>query len=431
MDNHGINALLDFINASPTAFHAATNAAQRLEKAGFTALRMADEWTMEHGGKYFVTQNGSALLAFVVGQCDPVESGFRLIAAHTDSPCFQIKPHAEMRAEGYQKLNTAVYGSPILSTWFDRPLALAGRVLVRGDSIFTPESVLVNIRRPVLVIPNLAIHFADKSGTAQAYDTQKDTLPLAGFVDKTLEKDDFLLRLLSQETGRDMSDILDFDLFLYEHTPGHLMGAKNEFISASRLDDLWMVHTGLEALIAAPPAAHTSVLLCADAEEVGSRTLAGAESAFAQICLTRLVLALGGTTADFNRMAAQSFMLSADLAQAVHPNYGEIHDPTTRPVLGGGPVVKYSINRRYATDGEGAAVFAEVCRAAGVPYQRYANRSDIAGGSTIGPVLASQFAARVADVGAPVLAMHSIRELGATADNVSTIKAFQAFYTLC
>ena len=429
MDNHDTHALLDFINTSPTAFHATENAVRRLSAAGFSALCAADEWALEKGGKYFVTQNGSALLAFVVGLGDMAESGLRMIAAHTDSPCFQIKPNAEMCAAGCLKLNTAVYGGPILHTWFDRPLALAGRVLVKSGNVFAPESITVNIRKPLLVIPSLAIHFTDKANPA-VLNAQKDTLPLAGFVDQALEKDDYLLRLLCAETSRAKEDILDFDLFLYEYEPGIVMGAESEFISASRLDDLWMVHAGLEAICAAPPAAHTSVLFCADAEEVGSRTQAGAESAFARDCLTRVLCALGGAAVDFGRMAARSFLLSADMAHAVHPNYEEIHDPTTRPVLGGGPVVKYSVNRRYATDGTGAAVFAEICRKAGVPCQRYANRSDIAGGSTIGPVLASQFAARVADVGAPILAMHSVREFGAAVDNEYIIKAFQAFFTL-
>ena len=430
MNDHGTGALLDFINASPTAFHATANAAQRLESAGFSALQLADKWTLERGGKYYVTQNGSALLAFIIGQNDIAESGMRLIAAHTDSPCFQVKPNAEIRADGrYVKLNTAVYGGPILSTWFDRPLCIAGRVLVKSGKLFAPESILVNIRHPVLVIPSLAVHFSDKAGSG-ALNTQKDTLPLAGFIDDALEKDETLLRLLCEETGKVAADILDFDLFLYESEPGRRIGAQSEFISASRLDDLWMVHAGLDAITNAPPAAHTSVLLCADAEEVGSRTLAGAESAFARECLERVVRAFGGAAEDFSRAAARSFLLSADLAHAVHPNFGEIHDPTTRPVLGKGPVVKYSVNRRYATDGVGAAVFHELCRAAGVPCQSYVNRSDIAGGSTIGAALASQFAARTADVGAAVLAMHSIRELGAAADNEYTCKAFRAFYTL-
>jgi len=426
----GASGLLAFIHNSPTAFHATQNARARLLAAGFSELHEADKWSLTRGGKYFVTRNGSAFLALQIGTADLACTGLRMVAAHTDSPGFLIKPRAEMRVDGYCKLNTAVYGGPILNTWFDRPLGIAGRVLARGGSAFAPEIIYINMNKPLLVIPSLAIHFNAEANTGYAFNAQKDTLPLAGFVDAALEKDDYLLNLLAAETGRAKDDILDFDLFLYEYEKGCVMGAQNEFISAPRLDDLWMVYAGLVAICAAAPAAHTTVLYCADNEEVGNRTLSGAESAFAREVLERIVTALGGTAEDYARIAAQSIAASADMAHAVHPNYGEKHDPVVRPVLGGGIVVKHSPNRRYATDGQGAAIFTEICRRANVRCQAYVNRSDIAGGSTIGNALATGLSIRVVDVGVPILAMHSIRELGACADVENAIEAFKAFYTL-
>ena len=438
MNENSTTMLLQYINDSPTSYHATANACAQLQREGFTELREADKWDIQKGGRYFVTKNGSAFLAFITGTENPVESGIRMIAAHTDSPCFQIKPNAEMHTEGvYCKLNTAAYGSPILSSWFDRPLAIAGRVLVRGSHTFAPRVVLVNIAKPVIVIPNLAIHLNEEANKGYVCNTQKDTLPLAGLIHNALETDGRLLRLLCAETGLEAADILDFDLFLYEHTPAALVGIAADMISAPRLDDLWMVHAGLTAICSAKPAAHTQVLLGTDNEEVGSLTPAGAESAFAADCLRRIAassayqLAASGENPaeDFRRMMAQSFIVSADLAHAVHPNHPDKHDPTTRPILGGGMVVKHSVNRRYATDGIGAAIFTALCQRANLPCQAYVNRSDVKGGTTIGATLSAQLAARVVDVGAPILAMHSARELAAAADVAYAVNTFKAIYS--
>ena len=428
-DNNGVQDLLDYLNASPTAFHATANACARLRAAGYTELKEQDKWNIQKGGRYFVTKNGSAFFAFCAGLGNAAENGVRMVAAHTDSPCFKIKPNSEMRAEGvYCKLNTGVYGGPILSSWFDRPLAVAGRVVVKGAHILNPEVILVNIEKPVLVIPNLAIHLDKSINSGYAYDTQKDTLPLLGFAEDALEKESMLMRMLCEATGHAAAEILDFDLYLYEYEKGTRMGGNDEFVSASRLDDLWMVHTGLEALCAAAPAMHTNAFLGVDSEEIGNETASGAASAFARDCLRRLADAEDGTAEGFRRMLAQSFIVSADVAHAVHPNRGDKHDATTRPVLGGGMVIKHSPIQKYATDGVGAAAFASVCEEAGVPYQRFANLSTVTGGSTIGTVLATQLGVCVADVGAPLLAMHSIRELAAAVDNEYAIKTFSAFY---
>jgi aspartyl aminopeptidase len=423
--------LIDFIYESPSAFHAVESVKKQLDTNGFNELKNEDRWQLQNGGKYFVTKNDSAVFAFVVGKSSPAEKGFKLIGAHTDSPSFRIKPNPEMTSENtYVRLNTEVYGGPILNTWMDRPLAVAGRVTLKGENLLNPLTKLVNINRPILIIPNLAIHMNREINKGFELNRQKDTLPLLSLINEELEKGSYLLNTVAVELKVSAADILDFDLFLYEFEKGSIIGLNNEFISSPRLDDLAMVHAGIKALISTEASEATNVMACFDNEEVGSSTKQGADSELLSNLLERIILALGGDREDFFRAISRSFMISADLAHAVHPNSGEKADPINRPVINKGPAIKLAANQSYTTDSNSAAVYEQICKQAGVPVQKFVNRSDSPGGSTIGPISSTHLAIRSVDMGTPILAMHSIRELGGVLDHSFVLSSFEEFFKI-
>ena len=423
--------LVDFLYDSPSACHGVKATQKILDKNGFVEIKETDKWDLQAKGKYYVIKNDSALIAFEVGTGDIEETGFRLIGAHTDVPGFRIKPNPQMISEGkYVKLNTEVYGGPILHTWYDRPLSIAGKVSLKGSSPLKPETRLVNINKPLLIIPSLAIHMNREVNEGFKINRQVDTLPLLGLINDKLEKEDYLMNIISEELQVNKEDILNFELGLYEYERGSLIGMNEELISSGRFDDLWMVFAGIKALVDSRENAATKVMICIDNEEIGSLTAEGANSTLLNNILERIALGLGKDREGYYRTLANSIMISADLAHAVHPNLGDKHDPTNRPVLEGGPVLKIAASGSYSTDSFNGAVFAGVCEAAGVPFQKFVNRSDVRGGTTIGPVTAANLTIPVIDMGAPVLGMHSIRELASVKDNYYTIKAFTEFFSL-
>ncbi|WP_252247635.1 M18 family aminopeptidase [Clostridium sp. ZS6] len=423
--------LLNFINNSKSAFHSAHEVKSILDKEGFVEIKECDKWDLKHGGKYYVMKNESAIIGFEIGSGDIAEEGFRLIGAHTDSPGFRIKPHAEMTVEDhYVKLNTEVYGGAILSTWFDRPLSMAGRVTLKGSNPLKPQVKLVDLNKPILIIPSLAIHMNRTINEGYEYNKQKDTLPLLTMATDKLEKDGYLLKLIAESLNVKEKEIVDFDLFVYEYEKGCLFGMNEEFISAGRLDDLWMVYAGLVALLQSKSNKATKVLVALDNEEIGSLTSQGANSSLLENILERITLALGKDREDFKRSLSNSVMISADLAHALHPNYIEKHDPTNRPLVGKGPVIKIAASGSYSTDSYAAAIFKQICKNVDVPCQEFVNRSDVKGGTTIGPITASKLNIPVIDMGAPLLSMHSVRELASVKDNEYTIKAFTEFLSL-
>lgn len=423
--------LINFIYDSPTAFHTVLSTKKMLDDNGFAELREEDRWKLQKGGKYYLAKNHSALAAFVVGTGEVYEDGFKIIGAHTDSSTFRIKPAAEIKAENhYIKLDTETYGGPILNTWLDRPLSVAGRVSIKSNNIFNPITKLVNIKKPILIIPNLAIHMNKKVNTGVELNKQKDMLPLMALINERLEEGNYLLNAVAEEINVEPSDIIDFDLFLYEFEKGTIMGLNDEFISSGRLDDLAMVHACTAALTRAAVSRSTNVMVCFDNEEVGSATKQGADSQLLSGILERIVMSMGGDREDFMRSISKSFIISADLAHAVHPNAGEKHDPKNRPLINKGPVIKISANMSYTTDSNSSAVYAGLCEKAGVPVQWFVNRSDELSGSTIGPISASHLNIRSVDMGTPILAMHSIRELGGVLDHTYVTKSFEEFYRL-
>ena len=437
--------LIDFLNASPVNYLAVAILEEQLQAAGFHKIDPTKTIPEVHAGdKFYVTKNDSSLYAFRIGSKPLGESGIRLICAHCDSPTFRIKPNPEIRMEkGFVKLNTELYGGAIMSTWFDRPLSLAGRVMLRTSDPLHPQTRLLHIQEPILIIPNLAIHFNRQVNDGVKLSKQKDMLPILGIIDEELSANNLLLNLIASKLDVEPDDILDFDLYLYDTTPACEVGLHKEFISAGRLDDLSMVHAGLQAILGSEVEAEakqgipeqTMALAIFDNEETGSGTKQGAGSPFFSQVLERIVIAQNKALRletdprdDFYRMIENSFMVSADNAHAWHPNYGEKMDPTNHPVLGGGPIIKVNAAQKYATDADGAAVFGEICRRAGVPYQRFVNHSDIAGGSTLGNILTSSLPLRGVDMGNGVWGMHSVRETGSTKDQEYVIRAFSEFF---
>ena len=429
-----IKRLLSFLDASPVNFLAVKNLTEELQQHGYRRIDTTEALgTVKAGDKFFVTKNDSSIYAFQIGRKPLAETGFHMICAHCDSPTFRIKPHAEIDCEGgIVKLNTEVYGGPIMSTWFDRPLTLAGRVIVKGKDVMTPTTLLLHVKRPLLQISNLAIHFNRQVNDGVKMSRQKDVLPILGIINDELEKGNQLMNIILEELNKQQTvareDILDFDLYLADATPACTFGAHNELISSGRLDDLSMCFAGLEALLASQPTDTTQVLAIFDNEETGSQTKQGAGSPFLSYMLKRIALAQGGTEEAYYQAVERAFMISADNAHAWHPNYSEKYDPTNHPMLGGGPVIKFNAAQKYASDAYSASVFAGLCKKAGVPCQRFVNHSDVAGGSTLGNILASSIPLRGVDVGNAILAMHSCRETGSTADHEFCVKVFTQFY---
>lgn len=421
--------LIDYIYKSPNSFYAVDTSKKLLDKNGFNEIKLNKKWNLEVGGKYYITKNSSALIAFIINTKDIEKEGFKIIGSHSDSPSFRIKPNFEIKAENtYLKLNTECYGGPILSTWLDRPLSIAGRVVIKGENILNPIERLININKPICIIPNVAIHLNRSVNEGYKYNKQKDMLPLIGLINNTLENNNLLIKEIANELNVEESEILDFDLFLYEYEKGCLMGINKEFISTGRLDNLSMAHASLHALINANGKKGINLISIFDNEEIGSSTKQGADSNMLLNILERICISLGKDREEFFTSMYSSFMISADLAHGVHPNMAEKHDPTNRPVLGRGPVIKINANQSYTSDAYSSSIYKCICKEANVDYQEFVNRSDERGGSTIGPISSTHIDIPAVDIGSPILAMHSIRELGSVKDHYDIYITFNTFF---
>lgn len=424
--------LAAFLDASPVNFWAVKTISDHLDAAGFRPLDMRSAWELQPGGKYYVTKNDSAIFAFIVGTGN-ASAPFNIISAHSDSPGFRIKPNCEMVCDGnIVKLNTEVYGGPILYTWFDRPLSIAGRVILRSDNPLEPRHCLIRFDRHLLTIPHLAIHFNRAVNEGNPLSKQKDMLPVLGHVADKNDAKGLITRMVAEKLGVKVSDILDYDLSLFDTTRASVVGINGEFITSGRIDDLSMAHAAMNALLdtCGKDSSATRVMAIFDNEETGSGTKQGAASPMLDYILRRISASKNGCEEDYIRAVAGSFMISADDAHGVHPNYVEKQDPTNHPTLGGGPVIKINANCKYMTDADSAAVFRSLCEAASVPCQYFVNHSDVAGGSTLGNILTSQIPLRGVDVGAAIWAMHSVRETASLADHKAMITAFTQFFSL-
>ena len=416
-----VQELFDFIQQSPSCFHVIENVKKQLTEQGFEELCENKNWQIKEGGKYFVTRNLSSVIAIKFPTKD--FKSIHIFAIHSDSPTFKIKDHPEQMVKGkYVQLNTERYGGMIYSTWFDRPLSIAGRALVKTETGVATK--LLNIDRDLLVIPNLAVHMDRTVNDGMKYNPQVNLLPLYG---DAASKDTFN-KLVAEACGTAEENIISTDLFLYNRTAPTVWGAHNEYMSCAKLDDLECAFSSLKAFLKGENSQSVSVCAIFDNEEVGSSTKQGADSTFLSDVLMRIAACAGKDNEDYIRACAGSFMLSADNAHAVHPNYQEKADPTNRPHMNKGIVIKYNANQKYTTDAVSAAIFKEICTRAGVPTQEFANRSDIPGGSTLGNIANCHVSMNTVDIGLAQLAMHSPYETAGIMDTEYMIKAVKEFF---
>ena len=421
MSSNHVKQLFKFIENSPSCFHAIKTITEELKNEGFVEIKEKDTWQIEQGKKYYVTRNLSSVIAFKIPQND--FKSFNIVASHSDSPTFKIKENAEIEVKNkYVKLNTEKYGGMICSTWFDRPLSIAGRILVKENNAV--KTHLVNIDKDLVIIPNLAIHMNREVNDGYKYNAQIDMLPLYG--DNSSKGS--LMKTIAKEAEVEEESILGTDLFLYNRMNGTKIGANEEYISSPRLDDLECAFTSLSAFLSENTSNSASVYCVFDNEEVGSGTKQGADSTFLYDVLRRINISLGKTEEDYYRLISSSFMVSADNAHALHPNYTDKSDPTNKVYMNDGIVIKYNANQKYTTDAVSASIFKSICDSVDVPYQTFTNRSDILGGSTLGNISNAHVSLNTIDIGLAQLAMHSTYETAGAKDVTYMIDAIKAFY---
>jgi len=410
--------LLSFIEKSPAAYHAVDSSCQRLKEAGFFPLEESEPWNLSKGKGYFISRNGSSLIAFRLPEGDPF--GFMAASVHSDSPCLKIKENSDIRDRNYCRLSVEIYGGMLCSTWTDRPLSIAGRVLVRGKN--GAECRLVDLKDPMALIPSVAIHMNREANDKMSYNAAADMLPLYGETSVELSLHDRIASALSA----DKKDILSTDLYVYNPQPGLEWG---EYLSAPRLDDLQCTFAALEALANAKDGPSIPVFALFDNEEVGSQTKQGGGSTFFDDCLSRIASSIGKDGEAYRRMIANSFMVSCDNAHACHPNHPEYSDKNHSVYMNGGIVIKHNANQRYTTDAVSSSVFKLICEEAGVPFQEYANRADMLGGTTLGSIATTRVPMNTADVGLPQLAMHASFETAGGKDTAYLFEALHIFYS--
>lgn len=404
--------VIEFIDESPSTYHVVKNCSDILDENGFERIMPREKWEIKRGGKYFLKKSSSTIIAFTVGEDFDVKNGFKIFGAHTDSPCFRIKPSPEIVIENVVRLNTEVYGGPILSTWFDRPLSIAGRVIVKGENSFFPRTVKIKIDEPLLTIPNLAIHQNREVNNGVKIDKQNDVLPVISLINKNFEREGYLERVILEKTGIKKEDIIDFDLYLYATEKGCLLGANEEFMSSPKIDNLASVYTGLIGLLEAEENQdRINIFVAFDNEEIGSATKQGADSNYLLNTLERISLALGLSRGDFLQMLESSYILSADAAHAAHPAHLGKTDPTNRGRINEGISIKISAKQKYTSDGYSIAVIKQLIEGTEIQIQPFVNESNELGGSTIGPISSTHLDIDGVDLGVPMFAMHSVREL--------------------
>lgn len=421
--------LLDFIKQATSPFHVVKKSVSMLEKHGFQSLALDAHWKLEKGGCYYTKIYDSTLIAFVIGKEIADTPMLRIAAAHTDFPCFKLKPNAAIIEKNYVKLNTESYGGAILNTWLDRPLSIAGKVALKSDSAFHPRICFIDFNQNLLTIPNLAIHMNHEINKGKELNKQTELLPLIATLNDTLKKDNYFLNHLASKMNVSACDILDYDFYIYNKEDGCVLGIDQSFISSPRLDNLTSVYgalTGITAPQLNPYAIHCIALF--DNEEVGSRTKQGADSMIMNFILEKVFDTLNKSKTTLFDSISKSILLSADVAHGYHPNYSSKNDPTNIPCLNKGIAIKINANQKYASDTEAIAIVQQLCNKHHIPYQKYVNRSDMAGGSTLGSIASSWLPMKTVDLGIPLLAMHSARELMGTFDQAALNKLMQVFF---
>jgi len=427
LNNKDFNdGLLNFLNNSPTPFHAVKTIIEVLNQAGYKQLNEADEWKLEKTGKYYVSRNDSSIVAFALNSEDVASDGFKMVGAHTDSPCLKVKPSPEISTKNYFQLGVEVYGGALLNPWFDRDLSLAGRISYQTKA-GNIESLLHDFKKPIAIIPSLAIHLDRQANENRTINKQKELPPilLCGENSNEINFHDLLMTAIhAQHEDLAIEQILDYELFFYDTQPASLVGYQDDFVSSARLDNLLSCYTGLMALLETGEECN-ALMVCNDHEEVGSASSSGAQGPFLRSVIERIAV----TQESFTRCMHNSVMISADNAHGVHPNYVDKHDGNHGPILNQGPVIKINANQRYATNSETSAMFRLICQNVNVPVQSFVVRSDMACGSTIGPITASELGVKTIDIGVPTFAMHSIRELAGSGDAYSLYKALAYYFS--
>ena len=421
--------LLEYLNGAVTPYHAVELGAEFLTKAGFTEQKLEEPFVAERGKGYFIRVFGTGLVAYTVGEEFRAEDALHLAVVHTDTPCLRVKPVAELISGEYKRLDVEVYGGAILNTWFDRPLSLAGRVVLRGEDAYSPRLVTMDMKRPLLTVPNLAIHMNHEVNKGVEYKPQRDLLPLLGMLKEGESKEAYLRRLLAKELQVKEEEILDYDLTVYCVEQACYLGEEEEFISAPRLDNQLSCYALLEAIAAGKCKSGICMAVLCDHEEVGSRSKQGADSAMTGAIIERIYACLGLTREAMQAALAKSIMLSVDGAHGLHPNRQDVYDPVNRATVNKGIALKINSSQRYAFDTETVAIAQVLCEEEGILYQKVANHSDQAGGGTLGPILSSWIPMRTIDLGVPLLAMHSARELAGKKDMEYLTRFLIRFYS--
>lgn len=424
-----ISEFQEYIRKAITPYHSVAAGISLLEQAGFEELVMTAPFTLRAGGKYFVKPYDTMLFAFTIGEGEMGAQVFHAAAAHTDYPCLHLKPTAELAANGYLRLNTEVYGSPILNTWLDRPLSLAGRVALRSENIYKPELRLYDAGRPLLTIPNLAVHMNRKVNEGIELKKQSDLLPLFGLHAGDEQETQYLLGFLAGELQCKKEDILDFDLYLYNAEEGMRLGVNQEFFSAPRLDNQTSCYALLRALMDGKRVDGINIIALYDNEEVGSRTKQGADSMLLMLLLEKIYAAFGMDKIALNEAILRSFLFSVDVAHAIHPNHPEKYDPVNHSRMNDGIVLKMGINQRYTYDGEAIAIAQQICEKVGAKFKKFVNHADMPGGGTLGPIISSWLPMKTVDIGVPILAMHSARELMGIEDEEYMVQMMTEFFS--
>ena len=422
--------LFDMLRAGVAPFMCVEECENRLTEAGFEKINYKDAWNLVPGGKYVMNHHGTALLAFTVGKEYKPTDMIRMAAAHTDYPCMRIKPNPDFATNGYAQVNLEVYGGPILNTWFDRPLGVAGRVALRSDNPFEPKMVLYRSEKPVMTIPNLAIHMNREVNKGVEINNQTDLMPVLDVLSEEKKDTKYFMEFLASELQVDVQDILDFELSVFLMEEPMYIGVEDTLISAPRLDNLTSCSGLVSAIIDGERANGINLIELSDHEEVGSSTKQGAASILLHDMVKRIVKGLGGNDEDAERAMYGAMMVSVDVAHGLHPNKAGKMDITNKPVLGKGLCIKQACSQSYATDAETIGIFCQICDSQKVPYQRFVNRSDVRGGSTLGAISSTMTPVRTMDIGIPLLAMHSSRELMAAADMDSLKDAMTAYFQL-
>ncbi len=429
MKNETIKELIDFINKATTPYHTVEEGKKLLKNEGFTELNTREEWKLEAGGSYYVAPYATSLFAFTVGKDWKPGQNIRIGAGHTDSPGFRVKPNGEMNSNGYLKLNTEVYGGPILNTWMDRPLSIAGRVALKSKDPFKPNMKLFDIKDPVLTIPNLPIHINREVNKGIELNKQIDTIPLLAMENDKINKENYFTEYIAKQLDVSPEEILDYDIYIYNVEKPYEIGINKEFVSGPRLDNLTSVLALLKAVAKGKRSQGINLIALYDNEEIGSRSKQGADSAILNLLIEKIFTGLGAKSGEklFN-IAVDSLLISVDVAHALHPNRPEKFDPVNQAKLNNGIAIKIDSNQKYTYDTESVAIIQQICEKAGIKYQKFVNRSDVGGGGTLGPIISSWLPMKAIDLGVPLLAMHSARETMGISDQIYLEKLLFEFF---